>query len=527
MNEISIIKKDWRKIDLSFGLVFPNQIKLGLSSYTIRLLYHLINSHENYVCERIFLPSKVRYPALMNHSSTSNIRSIENGIPLIDFDIIGFSVHDEHDFKNVLWILEKGGIQLYSEKRRELLLKKEYRQPLIIGGGHVITSNPLPLNKIFDIFFIGDCEPNLNEFLAKVLDYKANKIDFNTLLEEVTLINGIYIPSLDNKTNRTILENLNQSPNPIFQLISKSEKEKKVFEENILIEINRGCPFQCKFCISSYHNSPFRNKSYENILETVKKTIEYSQFEKVSLIGSCVSSHPKFYEICEFILNQGKKLSIPSIRIDHITPKVISILEKANIKSITIAPEAATESLRYSLGKIISNKKLFEVLNLVKNSKIRNVKFYFLIGLPEETDEDVNQIIQLLRKISDLGFQPNSLKVNINPFIPKFNTPYENKINFFLTENLKLLTAKYQRIERELKKIRSIKLKFQNPKEVVKKARIQTIFSLGDEEISKLLVKYYTYGATPGALRRAEKDLTLSIDDYLLKIQSGYKPWKI
>ncbi|MFX1353166.1 MAG: B12-binding domain-containing radical SAM protein [Promethearchaeota archaeon] len=446
---------------------------------------------------------------------------------LLDFDIIGFSVHDEHDLKNVLWILEKGGIQLYSEKRRELLLKNGYRYPLIIGGGHVITSNPLLLNEMFDIFFIGDCESNLDEFLTKFLNYKADKMDFDTFLKEVTSINGIYVPSLNNEVKRAILENLDQSPNPIFQLISKSEKEKKIFEENFLLEINRGCPFKCKFCISSYHNSPFRNKSYESILETIKKAIKHSHFEKLSLIGSCVSSHPNFYEICEFIISQGKKLSIPSIRIDHITPRVIAILEKANIKSITIAPEAATESLRYSLGKKISNKKIFEVLNLIKNSKIRNVKFYFLIGLPEETDEDINQIIKLLRKISDLGFQPNSLKVNINPFIPKFNTPYENEVKFFLIKNLKLMITKYQKIERELKNVRSIKLKFQNPKEIIKKARIQIILSLGDKDISELLVRYYAYGATSGAMRRAEKDLTLPIDDYLLRIQSGYKPWNI
>ncbi|MFX1495966.1 MAG: B12-binding domain-containing radical SAM protein [Promethearchaeota archaeon] len=519
MNERNIIKKDWRNIDVSFGLIFPNQYELGLSSYTIRLLYYFINSHENYVCERIFLPKKVKYPASLDYS-IKDIRSMESSRSLIDFDILGFSIHDEHDFKNVLWILEKAGIPIYSNER-----KRSY--PLLIGGGHVVTSNPLLLNKMFDLFFIGDCEPNLNNFLTKFLEFKAKRTDFNTFLKGLSSIRGIYIASLKNNAHREILENLDKSPIPILQLITKKKEEKKVFEENFFLEINRGCPFQCKFCISSYHNSPFRNRSYENILKTIDDAIENSYFEKISLIGSCVSSHPKFFEICEYIVNHGKKLSIPSIRIDHITPKLIEILEKVNTKSITIAPETATESLRFSLDKKISNTKILEILTLIKDSKIRNIKFYFLIGLPEETDEDINQIIDLLKDVSNFGFEFNSLKVNINPFVPKFNTPFENKIDFYLSQNLKLLINRFQKIERGLKKIPAIKLKFQNPKEIVKNARIQTIFSLGDEDMSQLLIKYYSYGATPGAFRRSEKELKITLDDYLLKIKAGYKPWNI
>ncbi|MFX1494019.1 MAG: B12-binding domain-containing radical SAM protein [Promethearchaeota archaeon] len=526
MSEISVIKKDWRKIDLSFGLVYPNYYELGISSYTIRLLYYFINSNENYVCERIFLPKGIRFPASKDHTSDEYIRSIENKITPIDFDILGFSIHYENDFKNILWILEKSGIPLYSHKRREIMLKEGFKYPLIIGGGHVITSNPLPLNDIFDLFFVGDCEPNLNLFLTKFLKFKTGKINFQELLQDSKLINGIYVPSLNNKTRRAILNNIDESPIPIFQLISKAKTNKKIFDENFFIEINRGCPFQCKFCISSFHNSPFRNRSYENVRKTIEEAIVKTQFEKISLIGSCVSSHPKFYEICDYIVNQGKKLSIPSIRIDHLTPKIIRVLERANIKSITIAPEAGTEALRYSLGKKISNNKIMEVLEQIKESEIRNVKLYFLIGLPDERDEDIKEIINLLNQISDIGFETNSLRVNINPFVPKFNTPYENKVDFYLRNNLKLLISKFQVLEKVLKKIPTIKLKFQNPKEIVKKAKMQTIFSLGDKTISELLIKYYLYGGNLGALRRAEKETGISIDNYLLKVNSSYKPWK-
>ena len=526
MNEISVFKKDWRRIDLSFGLVYPNQYELGLSSYTIRLLYYIINSYENYVCERIFLPNKVNYPASPHPFSEVSIRSIENQISPIDFDILGFSVHYENDFKNILWILEKAGIPLYSKTRRDLFNKNKVNFPILVGGGHVITSNPLPLNEIFDLFFIGDCEPNLKTFLARFIDFKSSKIQYQEFLQKLKLINGIYIPSLNNKTNRVILKNLDESPIPLFQLISKSSSEEQIFEKDFFVEINRGCPYQCKFCISSFHNSPFRNRSFPSIQKTIEQAVLNLKFEKISLIGSCVSAHPKFYEICEFILAQGKKLGIPSIRIDHLTPKLIKILERAKIKTITVAPETGSESLRFALGKTISNEKIYETLKLIKESKIRNVKLYFLIGLPDETDDDIDQIINLLKNI-DFGDQTNSLRININPFVPKFNTPYENKIEHYFSKNIKALISKFQKLEKSLKNIPSIKLKFQNPKSLVKNAKIQTIFSLGDQSISELLIKYYQYGGSYGALRRSEKELGFSIDDYFLKIQTGYQPWVI
>jgi len=320
---------------------------------------------------------------------------------------------------------------------------------------------------------------------------------------------------------------LNQSPTPAYQLLSKSDNIKKIFEENYFVEINRGCPFRCKFCLSSFHNYPFRNKSFEEIITSIKNGLKYSNFEKFSLIGSCVSSHPRFSEICEFILNSGKKFSIPSIRIEHITPQIIQILERSGIKTITIAPEAGNDSLRHELNKKISNVSILNTIEKIRKSKIRNVKFYFLIGLPGETDDDILGIVALLKSIEKLGFTGNQLKVNINPFIPKLNTPYENKCHYYLSENLNILLQRFKTLEEEFKSISSIKIKFKHMKRTINAARLQTLISLGDSSTSELLLRYYANGATMGALRRVEKELGFSIDDYFRKIQGGYKPWTI
>ena len=525
MYQENVIIKDWRDIDLSFGLIYPNTYKIGMSSYSIRLLYYLINCYDNIVCERIFLPNNVTFPASKDYSSENTLRSIENKVHPLEFDVLGFSLQFENDFKNVLWILDKAGIPLTHADRKEMLHNRNVNYPIIIGGGPVITSNPMPLSKIFDFCFIGDVEMKLEPILKASLPYTSKQISLQELLKSIKSIEGVFVPSLHNKVNRVVLENLDRSPVPEFQLISKNSGEQPIFEENFFLEINRGCPFQCKFCISSFHNYPYRIRSFENIKKAVEEGIKYSDFDTISLIGPCVSSHPQFYDICEFILKKGKRLTVPSIRIEHLTKEIIKILEKSNVNTITIAPESGSETLRFNLGKKISDKKIFSVLEEIKNSRIKNIKFYFLIGLPDETENDMDKIITFLKKVSELGFEKNTLRVNVNPLIPKLNTPYEKKVDFYLKDNFNSILSKFNMIEKGLKYFSSIKLKFQNPKLIMNNARLQTILSLGNAEILNLLLEYYSYGGSFGALRRAEKNLNFSIDEYLLRIKSCYSPW--
>ncbi len=525
--EKGVIKKDWRYVDLSFGLIYPNHYELGISSYSIRLIYSIINNEKNFVCERFFLPEKIKYPASEDYFSKEIIRSFENSNLPNDFDILGFSIHFENDFKNILWFLDKAKIPFYSDIRYKLNNENHHKYPLIVGGGPAVTSNPLPLSKIFDCFFIGDAEPNLYPFLNKYIEYKANTINYSQFFEGLKNIEGIFIPKCNNSVKRMVLKNLDESPAPIFQLVVSSDSKKQIFEQNYFIEINRGCPFKCKFCISSFHNYPFRNRSYEKIAEIVDNAIELTDFQKFSLIGSCVSSHPKFLKILNYIIEKGKKFSVPSIRIDHITPQLIEVFEKSNIKTITIAPETGLDSLRFEIGKKITNDKVIEVLNLIKASKIKNVKFYFLIGLPNENDEEIEGIIDLMKNIDKIGFNKNQLKVNINPFIPKLNTPYQSSCCFYTSENFNSLKLRFQKLERELRPIKSINLKIGDIRKEVDDAKLQTLISLGNENITDLMINYYLRGATRGALRAVEKELNFDTDDYFKKIQNGYNPWTI
>jgi radical SAM superfamily enzyme YgiQ (UPF0313 family) len=524
----NVIVKDWRTIDCSFGLIYPNIYKIGMSSYSIRLIYSLLNSNENIACERIFLPdSMIRYPASRDYSTENALRSLENKILPREFDILGFSFHFENDFKNILWILEKANIPLTIHERQKLNTHYMGKYPIIIGGGPVVTSNPILLSKIFDFLFIGDAEPNLHLFLNLFQDFKLGNISFQVFCDKVIQIEGILSTIINNNVKRAVLKNLDESPIPVSQLLSRNTSEKLIFQSYFFVEVNRGCPFQCKFCISSFHNFPFRNRSYEDIVKTINEGMKYSNFDTISLIGSCVSVHPNFKQICEYIIKKGKRLTIPSIRVEHISDDLIKILESADIKTITIAPESGSDSFRYSLGKMIPNDKIISVLTKILNSRIKNVKFYFLIGLPNESEKDIYEIINLLKTIDQLGFEKDSLRVNINPFIPKLNTPYEKEVTLYLKEEFYKLTQKYQLIEKELKGLQSVKLKFKNFKKIAKDARLQTIISLGDQKISELLLNYYQHGANYSALRKAEEQTNISVDEYLLKIKECYTPWRM
>ncbi len=525
--EYNAIIKPWDTIDLTFGLVYPNIYEIGLSSYAIRFLYSYINSFDNILCERIFLPKHIKFPASKDLQTEEILNSIENKIHPKLFDILGFSVQFENDIRNIFWILEKSGIPILNKIRMKEIIENNKSYPLIIGGGPVITSNPISLSKVFDLTFIGDAEPNLEIFLKSYIDYKTMKTDLSNYLQNLSKIKGIYIPSVKNSVQRAVIKNLDHSEIPNYQIRADSKIEKKVFEDSFFLEINRGCPYQCKFCISSYHNSPFRNRSVENIKKVINNAVNSQKIDTISLIGSCVSIHPKFYEICELVIKNNIRITIPSLRIDHLTDKIIEILEKANVKTITVAPETGSDELRYNLGKKFPNSQILNTILKIKQSKISNIKLYFLIGLPNESEDDIDAMIKLIKDIENIGFNKKSIKVNINPLIPKLNTPYEKQIDWYIEDQLLILKKRIKKIERELKNIASIDLKIKKINDLIKNAKLQTLISLGNEDVCSLLINYYHNGASFGALRRAEKELEFSIDNYFKKIKECYNPWTL
>ena len=452
--EDNIILKKPMKMDIRFGLTYPNVYKTAMSSLGYQIVYNIINERTDTFCERIVYP---------------NNRSIETNSPLKDFNIIGFSLQYEQDYFNLLKILKKGDIPLKRENRSE-------NDPLIIAGGPCASSNPTPLNDFIDIFIVGEGEVILNKFLDKYKELNNPKKELDKFLE----IDGIYIPEYNNKTQLTLIENMDNGyhiENPI--VIKTNEKEfEPVFKNAILINVSRGCSRGCRFCMSGYLYRPTRETSKEKLIDICEKSRKNSQLNRVALIGGAVSDYSNIDDLISELLERGFEVSTPSLRIESINKKTLRLLKESGLKTLTIAPETIYK-LRKSLNKNIPDEIIKE---LIKNAiEIGfNIKLYFLIGVPGEKEEDLEELVKYIKEIDSMKKLSNkkiSIKFSINPLIPKPHTPLQ-----WDKYDLKSIKKKIKYLKKELKDV-NIKI------DSGKLGLIQYILSCGDSSIGKLLEK--------------------------------------
>ncbi|MHA2017465.1 MAG: radical SAM protein, partial [Promethearchaeota archaeon] len=517
MHELNVIKKPWREDHLRIALVYPN-VYSSMSGLTIQTLYSIWNKIPNVICERFFLPSRKEKKFFQFQKLPSSfientgparffppLRSMENQMPLSKFDIIAFSISYELDFPNVLWILDNNHIPIYRKDRyprdkdKNETIENDY--PIIMAGGPVIRSNPLPLKPFLDAAFIGEVEP-INDLMIKswftafnsesLLSYSEIKSNF---LQALCKIPGFWIPHLynrkdDGEIERVYAKNLDDFPHPIKQIIPKiksTEKYPLPFGEAYYVEINRGCPHFCRFCMTGSQLKPFRNRSLKKLKEIIISGLRNSNVKKVVLIGSSVTDHPKFKELCEFLVDLNVEFSIPSIRIETITEEIASILAKSGMNTIAFAPETGTETLRLRINKRITNANILRGAKLLLDAGIPNVKLYLLYGLPFETDDDIKAIPKLVKDVAALGFGKQGVRLSINPFIPKAHTTFESYIDNFNDPNLRILNEKLKKIYIPLKGDKQVKFETLTAEE----AYIQTFLALGGTDMSKLILKLY------------------------------------
>ena len=447
--EKNIFKKDFKKLDIKFGLCYPNIYRTAMSSLGYNLLYNLINEREDTWCERIIYP---------------NIKSLESNTSLNHFDIISFSLQFEEDYFNVLEILKNTGIPLKREDRSA-------DDPLIIAGGPCATANPMPLSDYIDIFIIGEGENTINKLLDKYNDLE------NRDLEKLLEIEGLYIPKFNNKTKRTIISDMNKNYHITRPIINKSDNEdfKSIFNNTIMLNVSRGCTRGCRFCMAGYLYRPVRETDWRKLINLAKENRENTGLNKVTLIGAAVSDYTDLDKLISGLEKEGFQISTPSLRIETITEETLETLKKSGLKTITLAPES-TSRLRKVINKDIPENKIFTVIKNAAEMDF-NIKLYFLIGIPGETDDDITELCEYMKKIANIHHNPKKVKFSINPVIPKPHTPLQ-----WEPYDFKDIKKKTRYIKKEMK---NYNIKCESPK----KGLVQYILSCGNSEVGELIEK--------------------------------------
>lgn len=497
--ESNVIQKNWSKVDLKVALCYPNVYRAGMTGLPIRLLYALLNSREDTACERFFIPTR-----------NEGLVSLESQKPLKDFDVIAFSLQYEEDYINVLRMLIESNIPARREERTE-------KGPLIIAGGPCATENPEPLSDYIDLFVIGEAEPILDGLIEKIKELRKPTKE----IDEFADLKGVYIPKICNSPKRVWIGNLNDAPHPLAQqvpLVDSRSPYMTIFGKTFTVEVTRGCGRGCKFCLIGRISRPKRERSLEKLEKIIEEGMHYTPADKVSLIGAGLSDYSRLEDLCEFIVSHGWKISIPSLRPDRITERLAKTISKGGQKTVAIAPEAGTQKLRDLISKGLDEEQIINAAKILRENGIRRIKLYFMIGLPEETVEDIKAIINLSKRIAELGYGKKSVHISVNPLIPKPHTPFQ--LEPFAS--LEYIRKCMRIIRTELSKDYRFVVSGIDPRH----AQIQAVLSLGDRKIGRAVELAAMYGAGFGAWRKAIKETGIKLEDYLQRKSSEKGlPW--
>jgi len=479
--EINSIRKDPTEVRLRFCLAFPDVYEVGMSHLGIQILYNIINSKKWVACERAFAPWVDMEKVLKEKEIP--LSSLESSTPLNQFDILGFSLPYELCYTNVLNMLNLCRIPLFSKERDD-------RFPLIIAGGPS-AFNPAPIADFFDAIVIGDGEEVVLEICDLALQWKEAKGRKEDLLKSLSHLDGVYIPSLHTegqKVHKRFVSDLNRVPFPTCPMVPYM----RVVHDRLNVEIARGCKRGCRFCEAGFIYRPYRERSPEAIQEIINTSLKQTGYEEISLLSLSAGDYSSIGPLLSILMDrfESKKVAVsfPSLRIESIVGHLAEEVKRVRKTGFTIAPEAGTDRLRRVINKEMDEKIFFQGLTDLFSKGWKNVKLYFMMGLPTERGEDLRGIIDLSRKISSLGerqkIHPN-ISISISTFVPKPHTPFQWESQIPLGE----MKEKLSFLRDELKRNR-LHFKWQNPH----LSFLEGIFSRGDRNLSQVLVKAHQLG---------------------------------
>ncbi|MFQ5905163.1 MAG: TIGR03960 family B12-binding radical SAM protein [bacterium] len=475
-NEFNSIHKNHDSVRLKVALCYPDRYEIGMSSLGVRIVYHLLNRFPDIACERFFAPWTDMEEMLRRNGVP--LLSLESGVPIDRFDVVAFSVGYELTYTNILNTLDLSGLPLRSCDREE-------GHPLVIAGGPSCL-NPEPVAEFIDCFFIGDGEDSVKEMAHVLLRTARQEASRSEKLMALSEIPGSYVPSLGTPEQviRRVSERLLLEDFPSEPIVPHCE----IIHDRLAIEVMRGCPRSCKFCQSAVMYGPVRRRSPADILELVKRGLKSSGWEEMSLVSLSPTDYPNLAGLLlglEGTLEKTKtSLSLSSIRADALAGRLISALKMVRKASITLAPEAGTDRLRNMIGKPMAEEAILDSARAALSLGFGRLKLYFMIGLPSETDGDIDAIVKLCRSISSEA-KGRQIRLSVSGFVPKPHTPFEREEQ----QSVEELTRKAKHIKAELRK-RSVEVSWHNPQI----SFLEAVMSRGDKKLSSVVLAAFRRG---------------------------------
>lgn len=466
------------------AIVYPNTYFVGMSNLGLHIIYEEINLRNDSVCERIFLPEKKELEAY--DKTKTPLMSVETQRPMHQFDVVAFDVTFEMDYFHIPLMLRHGRVPIMGKDRTEF-------DPIVIAGGPCATFNPEPFADFIDAFIIGEGEGIVSRVLDIIRDGKMEGLDRHAILRQLANISGVYVPSLyvpiysdDGEfKGYHIAEGAPKTIKRHFEMLTSGGETVVAtnyteFGAMYIIEVARGCGRHCRFCMAGYCFRVPRVRPLDILKEGVDRAEKLGK--KVGLMGAAISDYPEVDELVTYIRSKDMRYSCASLRADSLTQAVVDGLADSGQKTITIAPETGSERLRRVINKGISEEHLQNAATLSAKSGIQHMRLYIMIGLPTETDEDIEAIVGLAERtqahMAEVGCK-GRLTLSINPFIPKPFTPFQ----WMAMDNQKTVEKKLQYIKKALQKNRRIEVLVESPKE----AYIQGVLARGDRRLGAVL----------------------------------------
>lgn len=503
-NEVNSIKKDHSQVDVTVALALPDVYEVGMSNLGLKIIYQILNNRPDTAAERVYTPW-VDMEAEMR-SYNIPLHTLESKTPVCDFDIFGFSLQYEMIYTNVLNMLDLAGIPLFASDRNE-------NHPLVIAGGPSVF-NPEPVADFFDCFVIGEGEEVIEEVVEVVASWKKSNKEGGRqgLLKRLAGLNGIYVPSLYQVTynddgsvakvsptcpearpsvTKRVIRDLNEvefATRPVMPYLD-------IVHDRMMLELFRGCTRGCRFCQAGVIYRPVRERRPEKLLELTQQLVDNTGYNEISLTSLSSADYSHLSEVVTSLIarfkSQGVSVSLPSLRIDSFSIDLAEKVQQVRKSGLTFAPEAGTQRMRDVINKGVTEQDLENAVGAAFKSGWSTVKLYFMIGLPTETDEDIEGIAKLAYKVLDLykavkGRRGAKVTVSVSSFVPKAHTSFQ-----WFGQNSTAEIERKQRLLKEKLRDRSISFSYHD----ARTSFLEGVFSRGDRRLSQVLLAAWQNGA--------------------------------